>query len=89
MIDRRTIAVSAPGKILLTGGYLVLDRQYAGLVFSLDARIHVHVSPISTSAGVVLSEIVVRSPQFTDAIWEYGYRVCPQRGGVKVTELRA
>jgi len=33
-------AVSAPGKVLLTGGYLVLDRNYTGTVFALDARIH-------------------------------------------------
>ncbi|KAF3483065.1 phosphomevalonate kinase [Arthroderma uncinatum] len=34
-------AVSAPGKVLLAGGYLVLDRDYTGTVCALDARIHV------------------------------------------------
>ena len=67
----------------------MLDRKYTGLVFGLNARIHIHISPVKTVPGVVLSEIQVRSPQFKDAIWEYGYRVCPHEAGVQVTELRA
>ena len=82
-------AVSAPGKVLLAGGYLVLDRQHTGLVFGLDARIHVHIREVPTTQGVVLSEIVVRSPQFTEAQWEYGYRLTEERGGFMVTQLRA
>jgi phosphomevalonate kinase len=39
-------ALSAPGKVLLTGGYLVLDRSYTGTVFALDARIHVIVQQL-------------------------------------------
>ncbi|KAF2152356.1 ERG8, Phosphomevalonate kinase [Myriangium duriaei CBS 260.36] len=89
MTKSTSVAVSAPGKVLLAGGYLVLDRNYTGLVFGLDARIHIHVTPVRTVPGVVLSEIVVRSPQFLDAIWEYGYRVCAGEAGVQVTELRA
>lgn len=42
-------AVSAPGKVLLTGGYLVLDRDYTGTVFALDARIHVVVQQLRRS----------------------------------------
>lgn len=82
-------AVSAPGKVLLAGGYLVLDREYTGLVFGLNARIHVHIEPIRTNSGVTLSEIIVRSPQFTDATWEYGYRLTEEDGGIAVTQLRA
>lgn len=45
MIEQRQAAtetaVSAPGKVLLAGGYLVLDRDYTGTVCALDARIHV------------------------------------------------
>ncbi|KAJ9648101.1 phosphomevalonate kinase [Coniosporium apollinis] len=81
-------AVSAPGKVLLAGGYLVLDREYTGLVFGLDARIHVHIQPLHTSSGVTLSEIIVRSPQFKYAIWEYGYRWTGPDGGMQVTHLR-
>jgi len=83
------LAVSAPGKVLLTGGYLVLDRKYTGSVFGLDARVHVHIKPVETSSGVVFSEITVRSPQFHDAVWEYGYRLADGNGGMLVTQLRA
>ena len=82
------VAVSAPGKVLLAGGYLVLDRAYTGLVFGLDARIHVVVEDIATSNGVTLNEIVVTSPQFQDAVWEYGYRLTERGGGIQVTPLR-
>jgi len=82
-------AVSAPGKVLLAGGYLVLDREFTGLVFGIDARIHVYVEPLKTASGVSLEEIVVRSPQFTEAIWQYGYRLTESEGGVKVTQLQA
>ena len=84
---RAPTAVSAPGKVLLAGGYLVLDRRHTGLVVGLDARIHVLVEPIRTKAGVALSEIIVRSPQFRDARWEYGYRVRERAAGVDVTQL--
>jgi phosphomevalonate kinase len=30
--------------------------------------------------------IIVRSPQFIDAVWEYGVQRCEQGGGVKVTQ---
>ncbi|KAF2018604.1 phosphomevalonate kinase [Aaosphaeria arxii CBS 175.79] len=80
-------AVSAPGKVLVAGGYLVLDADYNGLVFGLDARIHVHVEPIRTKSGVSLSEITVQSPQFNGAQWAYGYRLLEKDGGVGVTQL--
>ena len=35
---RRTAVASAPGKVLLTGGYLVLDKKYPGLVVGTEAR---------------------------------------------------
>lgn len=44
-------AVSAPGKVLLTGGYLVLDRDYSGSVYALDARIHVIVQQLRKDKG--------------------------------------
>jgi phosphomevalonate kinase len=80
-------AVSAPGKVLLAGGYLVLDRDYTGLVFGLNARIHVHIRTLVTSPGVTLEEIVVKSPQFINATWEYGYRVTESHGGIQVSQL--
>ncbi|KAH8913008.1 Phosphomevalonate kinase [Coniochaeta sp. PMI_546] len=83
-----TTAVSAPGKVLLAGGYLVLDRAYTGLVFGLSARINVIAQEIKTSPGVQLSEIVVESPQFLEAQWRYGYRLAEADGGIKVTQLQ-
>lgn len=97
-----TTAVSAPGKVLLTGGYLVLDRHYTGTVFALDARIHAVVqqlqrdrkgsnqpeTPPTTDEAVdnQPESVIVRSPQFIDAVWEYGVQRCEQGGGVKVTQ---
>jgi phosphomevalonate kinase len=83
-----TTAASAPGKVLLAGGYLVLDRAYTGLVFGLSARINVITKEIKTSPGVQLSEIVVESPQFLEAQWRYGYRLADGDGGIKVTQLQ-
>lgn len=84
-----TTAVSSGGKVFVAGGFLVLDRAYTGLIFALDARIHVLVKEIPTTSGVQLSEIVVKSPQFADAIWEYGYRQTEHDGGMQITQLRA
>jgi phosphomevalonate kinase len=82
------VAASAPGKVLLAGGYLVVDRAYTGLVFGLDARIYVRCETLNTSSGVSLSEIIVRSPQFRDAEWRYGYRVKGNNAGVEVVQLK-
>ncbi|RVX70806.1 hypothetical protein B0A52_05457 [Exophiala mesophila] len=79
------IAVSAPGKVLFAGGFLVLDRLHTGLVFGLDARIHVCVerwedcqqelgkegSGLATSQSHSQSYVQVTSPQFRDARWAY------------------
>ena len=80
-------AVSAPGKVFLAGGYLVLDRAYTALVFGLSARISVVAREIETSQGVQLQEIVVISPQFQDSQWRYGYHLAAEGGGIKVTQL--
>ena len=86
--DHPTTAVSAPGKVFLAGGYLVLDRQYTGLIFSLSARINVIAQDIQTSEGIQLSEIVVESPQFLGSQWRYGYKLLDEDGGIKVTQLQ-
>ncbi len=83
-----SVVASAPGKVLLAGGYLILDRNHTGLVFGLDARIHVYIKTLPTSPGVTLSEIIVRSPQFREAEWRYGYRKTEDDGGVEVTQLK-
>lgn len=83
-----TVAVSAPGKVLLAGGYLVLDSNHTGLVFGLDARIHVHVEAVPTCEGLSHAEITVQSPQFRDAEWRYGCRETNENRGIEVTQLK-
>ncbi|KFY37899.1 hypothetical protein V495_06876 [Pseudogymnoascus sp. VKM F-4514 (FW-929)] len=79
-------AVSAPGKVLLAGGYLVLDRTYTGLVFGLSARIHVIVQDAVTAEGAE-PLIVVKSPQFIDAEWRYSTGILEGGKGVVVKQL--
>ena len=68
-MPERSLAFSAPGKVLFTGGFLVLDRKHQGLVLGLDARIHVHVQDLDTKQNGV--RVLVRSPQFHNASWLY------------------
>ncbi|KAI6046084.1 ribosomal protein S5 domain 2-type protein [Pisolithus marmoratus] len=63
------IVVSAPGKALLAGGYLVLDPAYSGLVISVSSRFYTVIRGGAPSVGP--NEICVRSPQFIDATWKY------------------
>lgn len=86
--EKTVSAVSAPGKVLLAGGYLVTDRDYTGLVFGLNARINVIAQDIPTIQGVQLTEIVVESPQFLHGQWRYGYHLAPEDGGTTVTQLQ-
>ncbi|KAK7317142.1 hypothetical protein RJT34_01120 [Clitoria ternatea] len=41
-----TVVASAPGKVLITGGYLILERPNAGLVLSTNARFYAIVKPL-------------------------------------------
>lgn len=52
----RALRVSAPGKALVAGGYLVLDEQHAGLVLATSARFHAQIetiAPVGTPALLV------------------------------------
>ncbi|OAX42265.1 phosphomevalonate kinase [Rhizopogon vinicolor AM-OR11-026] len=62
-----TTIVSAPGKVLAAGGYLVLDQQYPGVVISTSSRFYTVIQTASCSAN----QVVVRSPQFHQAEWNY------------------
>ncbi|KAG5635576.1 hypothetical protein H0H81_010741 [Sphagnurus paluster] len=78
----QTTVVSAPGKVLISGGYLVLDPKYSGTVVSTSSRFYTVVrDDISTSSN----SIRVRSPQFLDATW--GYSVSTAEGTVAVEAL--
>ncbi|KAL0576662.1 phosphomevalonate kinase [Marasmius crinis-equi] len=67
--------VSAPGKVLVAGGYLVLDPAYSGIVVSASPRFYTVVQAGSGSVG--LPVIRVRSPQFENAGWSYSVRFEP------------
>lgn len=83
------VAVSAPGKVLLAGGYLVLDRKYTGLVFGLSARINVIAGTSNDSNNTTASEILVDSPQFLGAQWRYAYTAAAEGGGIKVSQVQS
>jgi phosphomevalonate kinase len=62
-----TTVVSSPGKVLIAGGYLVLDSQYSGVVVSTSSRFFTIINAKDSSGY----QIQVRSPQFLDAVWDY------------------
>ncbi|RDB16968.1 Phosphomevalonate kinase [Hypsizygus marmoreus] len=68
--------VSAPGKVLIAGGYLVLDPKYSGTVVSTSSRFYTVIRDDSSCGA---SRIRVRSPQFVGAAWDY---VVKTEGGV-------
>ncbi|KAJ9110278.1 hypothetical protein QFC19_001681 [Naganishia cerealis] len=79
-----TTIVSAPGKVLLAGGYLVLDPTYTGLVIATSSRFYsvIRTKPESTSSSGTGARIVVKAPQFDTATWEY---VVSSQNGAAIT----
>jgi phosphomevalonate kinase len=72
-ITSSTTTVSAPGKVLLAGGYLVLESGNVGLVVAADKRFYSTVESSRSGNGTNpqnTSTIVVTSPQF-HASWTY------------------
>ncbi|KAI9318394.1 ribosomal protein S5 domain 2-type protein [Dichotomocladium elegans] len=70
-----TTVVSAPGKVLIAGGYLVLDQAYRGLVVGTTSRFYTIIRQ-----GNEPYRIHVRSPQFeSDNHWIYSAALhCPE-----------
>ena len=77
--------VSAPGKVLLAGGYLVLESPNAGLVVATDKRFYTTVKSVHTtiidsdgtpndkrSENDKAMKIIVTSPQF-HSTWAYDF----------------
>lgn len=83
-----TVAVSAPGKVVLAGGYLVLDQAHKALVLGLSARINVVAATIYNGPVPHVSEIFVTSPQFLNAEWRYGFQFGSDDAGVTVTQVQ-
>lgn len=63
--------ISAPGKVLLAGGYLVLDPKYSGIVVSTSSRFYTVIQAAKEEKAV----ISVKSPQFLGAKWDYDAHV--------------
>ncbi|KAI9572183.1 phosphomevalonate kinase [Boletus coccyginus] len=61
--------VSAPGKVLIAGGYLVLDPKFTGLVISASSRFYTVIQDCQQPGQE--GQIIVRSPQFVGAEWTY------------------
>lgn len=69
-----TTVVSSPGKVLVAGGYLVLDPVYSGTVVSTSSRFYTVVRDAASHGSY---HIRVRSPQFTDATWGFSVTLEP------------
>ncbi|CCH40729.1 Phosphomevalonate kinase [Wickerhamomyces ciferrii] len=63
-------AFSAPGKALIAGGYLVLDRAYNSYVVALSSRMHAVIKGKSSS-DLQTTIVKISSPQFANGEWEY------------------
>jgi phosphomevalonate kinase len=76
--------ISAPGKVLIAGGYLVLDQKYSGLVVAATSRFY---AAIENGQGNESSWnlIRVKSPQFLNARWKYDV-VIQQDGSLEVSQ---
>ncbi|CDZ97430.1 phosphomevalonate kinase [Phaffia rhodozyma] len=69
-----TTAISSPGKVLLAGGYLVLDPVHTGLVVSTSSRFYTVIRSLPpSSSSTSTNTIVVQSPQFESAQWRYQF----------------
>ncbi|KAL0564316.1 phosphomevalonate kinase [Marasmius crinis-equi] len=80
--QNKPIVVSSPGKVLIAGGYLVLDPTYSGVVVSTSSRFYT-VIRAGTSREEKGSTIRVRSPQFEGAEWVYRVEA-EGEGGIEV-----
>ncbi|GAA5961348.1 hypothetical protein JCM3765_004382 [Sporobolomyces pararoseus] len=82
MTRAEPVVVSCPGKVLVAGGYLVLDRNHKGFVISTPSRFYTVVQEQNSSESDQSSfsdsqteerkvKLSVKSPQFDDGVWEY------------------
>jgi phosphomevalonate kinase len=79
--------VSAPGKVLIAGGYLVLEPAYPGLVISTTARFYTTIRPAaSSSTDSDVFQVCVKSPQFTEAQWTFIVTLKGGKGMVEQTQ---
>ena len=88
--DTSAIVVSAPGKVLLAGGYLVLDPAYPGIVVATSSRFYTVIGKATSSNGkgkareVENADVTVHSPQFSGALWQYHLKL--KDGSVNIVQ---
>jgi len=84
-VPSKETIISAPGKVLFAGGYLVLDRLYSGLVIATSSRFYCYISDLtsdtsssspeasSSSSSSTSAEIAVRAGQLPrdSSSWTY------------------
>lgn len=68
------VSCSAPGKVLITGGYLILDPENQGLVVSVSSRFHSQIRSLGEPPCMENSRVRLLSPQF-DQGWEVQLRL--------------
>lgn len=78
------LVVSAPGKVLIAGGYLVLDPKYSGIVVSTSSRFY---TVIQEQTEQQPFRVHVRSPQFTQAEWETQIVVQEDEGTIELQDV--
>ena len=92
-IPMTTTIVSAPGKVLLAGGYLVLDREYTGLVVATSSRFYCAIRPFPSStkstsspntSAVSSARISVRAGQFPAEVSIWTYTASASESGLEV-----
>ena len=74
----RTTVASAPGKALVTGGYLVTERPNPGTVLTLDARFYAVIRSRPGAPDRHALPITSVSPQFRNSERGYQYLWNPQ-----------
>ncbi|CAN6313384.1 unnamed protein product [Urochloa humidicola] len=84
------VVASAPGKVLIAGGYLVLERPNAGLVLSTTARFYAVVRPLIDSLPAdswawAWTDVKVSSPQLSR---EATYKLSLKKSTLQLTSVR-
>lgn len=67
-----TVTISCPGKVLIAGGYLVLEEENIGVTVGATARFYVSAGSVLTNSPSSTLSIVVKSPQFRQ-IYHFEY----------------
>lgn len=68
---RKQMCCSCSGKVLIAGGYLVLEKPNIGLVVATSSRFYSLVKSLPQASTESQKTITVKSPQFVQAEWSY------------------